>query len=104
MQIHKVGKNKTICLDILNTLLVREQIADIEQLNNMQKDMIAFKDNYIVVSKRANQEINCCRRSSLGVKCLCRLNYYKIKPFALQFLKSISQFFELVAFAILPPF
>ena len=67
----------------MNTLLVREQIADIEQLNNMEKDMIAFRDNYIVVSKTANQEINCCRRAILGVRCLCRLNYYKIKPFAL---------------------
>lgn len=52
----------------------------------------------------ANQEEECCRRFSLGVKCLCKFSYYKIKPFALQFLKSISQFFELVAFAILPPY
>lgn len=49
LQIHKVSRNKTICLDILNTLVVKEEVTDIDQLKYLQKDMTSFRDNYIVV-------------------------------------------------------
>ena len=89
-QITKTSNNYTVCIDILNTLIVREELTNDAQLLNLKKDMKSFDNNYIEVKVTMNDG---CRKSISGINCqncLCRVNLYRIKPYAEQFLKSIA--------------
>ena len=96
-------RRPTICLDLLNTVIVKKEYADKDQVSMNQMDKKTLKMNYIIIEKEQsdNQEEEKCQCSGI---CICNKIVYSIKPYAIDFIRTISTFFELIGFAKLPDY
>lgn len=87
-----------MCIDLENTLVVLDEYADQVHLEAISRDKEFFYKNYVVIVDH-NAENKPCRHKLLKQKCLCNKKLYRIKPYALDFLRNISTFYEIIAFS-----
>ena len=82
---------RTICIDIINTLVVKEDIQEADIPKSMKSEYIILKNNLE----------DCCRTRIAMGSCKC-VSIYSIKPHAINFLRSIYGFYEVICFSKLP--
>ena len=59
----RYSKCKTICIDIVNTIVIKEEINDPELLEHMMQDKENFQRDYVLVENHMDQDQvgECCR-------------------------------------------
>ena len=96
-------KYATVCIDIVNTILSKEEPGDsefdLESYEKLALDTDAFNRKYILVR---NQDQKCCGKEDCF--CLSNKTLYMIKPYALNFLRSVNSFYEVIFLAKLPDY
>ena len=102
-------KFKTLCIDVVNTLVVQEDCYDSEIIDLLISDKQSLEETYILIEKEVSQNLQgqeqdefCCLQKQIKQNCMCKYNLYRIKPYAINFLRTINSFYEVVGFSKLP--
>lgn len=92
---------------MINTLIAKEESMDEEYLERLfTQDSKVFNKNYILVEKYrgpAGLIKDCCRMKVFKGICFCHKTLYTIKPYAINFLRTVNAFYEVVVCARIHP-
>ena len=92
----KDKKRRTLVFDVENILLTKIEIFTRMQLD-LTKNNDDFEKEYIMIELA--KVPNCC---DVGIDCLCNVKLFKLRPNAMAFLQSMSNFYEIICFSKLP--
>lgn len=91
----------TLVIDIEKNLVTPIEIKTNEDLAQL-KQMPNYKTNFLFLEKNQINEVMCCPYYKTKKCHCCQFLVYQVRPYAFDFLRAISPFFEIIAFSKIP--
>ena len=86
---------KTIVIDIENTLVTKIDLKSLSDLNQMITRE-NFKDTHIVVDMKRFAPPKLCCLFKGSEQCICHTHVYKIRPYTYDLLRAVQPFYEII--------
>ena len=92
--------NKTVVIDIENTLVTLYDFKTLKELENLKKSEKFDSDFILIDTKSFNKPSvgECCENMNTP-NCVCHLRLYQLRPYIYEFLNAFQPFFELIAYS-----
>ena len=94
-----MSKKKTVCIQLLNTLVKKAEIQNIDYIKQLKTDPKSYKENYILVKNHEPTLSNICCDKRGTSDCFHDQTLYEIKPFAIELMNSTRLMYEFICFS-----